>query len=67
MQRTAHAHALEGLLRRILFADCDKTGHFVLGNVDFFSAPSGKLDIGNFIFLFFHKFYFLDTRRILTA
>ena len=31
------------------------------------SAVKGIDKEGNFIFLFFHKFYFLDTRRILTA
>ena len=47
VQGTCHARTFEGLSGCEFFANGHQTGHFCLGNFEFFAAPIGQADIGN--------------------
>ena len=49
VQRAGDAHAGERLRRRVLGADGHQAGHLLLGDGDFFAAPVGERDVGDFV------------------
>ncbi len=55
MQRAHDFEALERLSGCIFGADRHQAGHFLLGKLNFFAAPIGKLNILNFK-IEFHDF-----------
>ncbi len=49
VQRSGNPHPCQRLFCRIFLANGHQAGHFLLGDGDFFAAPIGQTQVGDFV------------------